>query len=125
MRTKKILDHRRIRQTHNGFGFIPHRFLREGFLSSLDKAEAYLYLFYLLVADRYGVSFYSDRRICDLLGFSGQQLRGVRGGLVHKDLICCEDPICQVLELPMQPAQLLGETPLTRSFADLKHRIRS
>ncbi len=123
MSTGKILDRTRIRQTHNGFGFIPHRFLRDGFLSSLDNDEAYLYLFYVLAADRYGVSYYSDRRMCDLLDFSGQRLRHVRDKLVHMDLICCEDPVCQVLELPIRPVQLPGETPRISSFADLKHRI--
>jgi len=118
----KILDPARIRQTHNGFGFIPHRFLRDGFLSSLDRTEAQLYLFYVLAANRHGSSFYSDRRICDILNLSCEQLRTGRDGLIHKDLICCEERLCQVLELPPQPVSSSEQTAVS-SFAGLKHRI--
>ncbi len=116
---KKILDHTRIRQTHNGFGFIPHRFLRDGFLSSLDRIETQLYLFYVLAADRYGLSFYSDRKMADLLNLSTSQLRIARDGLLDKDLICCEESICQVLELPLN-----AKAPVVpkASFSELKHR---
>ncbi len=117
---KKILDSTRIRQTHNGFGFIPHRFLRDGFLSSLDSIEAYLYLFYVLAADRYGISFYSDRRMSDLLNLSPSQLKNARDALLDKDLICCEESICQVLELPLHPVE---QVALKDSFTDLKQRI--
>lgn len=123
MRMEKILDSTRIRQTHNSFGFIPHRFLRDGFLSSLTGTEAYCYLFYVLAADRYGISYYSDRRLCDLLGFSGAELRHARDGLIHRDLICFEIPVCQVLELPTHPVALPDQTSDIRSFSDLKKRL--
>ncbi len=123
MSMEKILERTRIRQTHNSFGFIPHRFLRDGFLSSLNSTEAYCYLFYVLAADRYGVSYYSDRRVCDLLGFSGAEYRDIRDSLIHKDLICFESPVCQVLELPSQPVVLSDQTSCIRLFGDLKKRI--
>lgn len=119
----KILDPTRIRQTHNGFGFIPHRFLKDGFLSSLDRIEAQLYLFYVLAANRYGISFYSDRKMCDLLNLSGKQLRIARDGLIHKDLICCEEQLCQVLELPHQAVSWSEQKVSTGSFDGLKQRI--
>ncbi len=119
----KILDPTRIRQTHNGFGFIPHRFVKDGFLSSLDRIEVQLYLFYVLAANRYGISFYSDRRMCDLLNVSCKQLGVVRDGLIHKDLICCEEQLCQVLELPLQPVSLCEQAGTKSSFAELKQRI--
>jgi hypothetical protein len=117
---KKILDPTRIRQTHNGFGFIPHRFLRDGFLSSLDRIETQLYLFYVLAADRYGLSFYSEHRMGELLNLSQGQLRNARNGLLDKELICCEESICQVLELPPHP---LSPAVPEASFDELKHRI--
>lgn len=119
----KILDPTRIRQTHNGFGFIPHRFLKDGFISSLDRIEAQLYLFYVLAANRYGVSYYSDRRICDLLNLSGKQLRITRDSLIDKDLICCEERLCQVLELPLRPVSLNEQKGATGSFAELNHLL--
>ncbi len=124
MSTGKILDPTRIRQTHNGFGFIPHRFLRDGFLSSLKDSETRLYLFYVLAADRHGISYYSDRRISDIIGYTASQLEHVKDDLIHKNLICYKAPVCQVLELPCQPTVLSGEAPSPRSFSDLKNRIR-
>jgi hypothetical protein len=114
----KIVDPTRIRQTHNGFGFIPHRFLKDGFLSSLDPTEAHLYLFYSLAANRYGISFYSDRRMCDLLNLSCKHLRIARDGLIHKDLICCEEQLCQLLELPLQPVSLSEQADTVGPFEE-------
>ncbi len=124
MTFKKILDHHRIRGNHGGFGFVPHRFLRDGFLSSLERDEAVLYLFYILAADRYGVSFYGDRRICEVLGFSTSELWDVREGLAGKDLICREGPLCQVLELPDKPVVHDLSRLEVKSFSDLKRRLR-
>ncbi|MCP4755451.1 MAG: hypothetical protein GY866_31695 [Proteobacteria bacterium] len=121
---KKILDSRRIRRNHNGFGFVPHRFLRDGFLSSLERDEAVLYLFYILAADRYGVSFYGDRRICGVLGFSSAELRGIREGLVRKDLIRLDDRVCQVLELPEKPVVEDSRRPAANSYSELERRLR-
>lgn len=63
----KSLDTNRIRHIDGGFSFIPHRFLTDGFLASLDQTELLLYLFLSLVSDRYGLSFYSYDAICSLL----------------------------------------------------------
>ena len=56
---KKLLNPERIRRIDGGFSFIPHRFLSDGFLASLDQKELLLYLFLILVSDRHGLSFYS------------------------------------------------------------------
>ena len=56
---KKILDPDRVRRINGGFSFIPHRFLTDGFLASLDQSEILLYLFLILASDRNGLSFYS------------------------------------------------------------------
>jgi hypothetical protein len=39
MLKKKFLNPERIRHIEGGFSFIPHRFLLEGFLSSLKQEE--------------------------------------------------------------------------------------
>ena len=49
---KKVLNPNRIRCIERGFSFIPHRFLTEGFLFSLDQRELLLYFFLVLVSDR-------------------------------------------------------------------------
>ena len=39
-----------------GFCFVPHRFLRDGFFASLSPEELLLYFLLVLAGDRYGVS---------------------------------------------------------------------
>jgi len=69
---KKILNLVRVRQINGGFSFIPHRFLADGFLASLDQKELLLYLFLILASDRFGLSFYSYDAICTLLDIPEQ-----------------------------------------------------
>ena len=59
MLTKRILKEERVRKIEGGFTFIPHRFLADGFLTSLTQQEILLYLFLVLADDRYGLSYYS------------------------------------------------------------------
>lgn len=100
---KKILDASRIRRIDGGFSYIPHRFLIDGFLASLQQHQLLLYLFLVLAADRYGLSYYSDDRICSLLQLSLEQYISARDGLIKKDLIAFDGTFFQVLELPRKP----------------------
>ena len=99
---KKILDASRIRRIDGGFSFIPHRFLTDGFLASLQQHELLLYLFLVLAADRYGLSYYSYDRICTLLQLSMDQYITARDGLIKKDMIAFNGTLFQVLELPQK-----------------------
>ena len=90
----------RIRQIEGGFGFIPHRFLTDGFLSKLSQHELLLYLFLILAADRYGLSFYGCDSICAHLDLNTGQYLRARDGLVEKDLIAFDGTLFQVLSLP-------------------------
>ena len=102
---KKILDPDRVRRIDGGFGFIPHRFLTDGFLASLEQIEILLYLFLCLVSDRHGISFYSYDAICSLLHLPLEELHNATDGLIEKDLIAFDGTIFQVLDLPPKPAQ--------------------
>ena len=97
---KKILVPERIRQIKGSFGFIPHRFLADGFFAALTQHELLLYLFLIVAADRYGLSFYSYDSICSLLGLTVDQYMKARDGLIRKDLIAFDGRIFQVLSLP-------------------------
>lgn len=97
---KKILVPDRIRQIDGSFGFIPHRFLTGGFLNALSQHESLLYLFLVLAADRYGLSFYRGDSICSLLGLDVDQYLKARDSLIAKDLIAFDGTIFQVLSLP-------------------------
>ena len=100
---KKILDASRIRRIDGGFSFIPHRFLTDGFLASLQQPELLLYVFLVLAADRYGLSYYSYERICSLLQLSTEQYITARDSLIKKDLIAFDGTLFQVLQLPKKP----------------------
>jgi len=99
---KKILNTQRIRRIKGGFSFIPHRFLTDGFLASLNPQELLLYLFLVLVSDRYGLSFYSYDAMCSLLQMTLDQYIEARNSLAEKDLIAFDGTIFQVLELPAE-----------------------
>ena len=103
---KKILNPDRIRQINGGFSFIPHRFLGDGFLSSLQQKELLLYLFLVIASDRHGLSFYSYDAICTLLQMRLDQYIAARNGLIDKDLIAFDGTVFQVLDLPVRPVLL-------------------
>ncbi|MBC2712759.1 MAG: hypothetical protein HGJ94_17750 [Desulfosarcina sp.] len=103
---KKILNPDRIRRINGGFSFIPHRFLGDGFLSSLQQKELLLYLFLVIASDRHGLSFYSYDAICTLLQMNIDQYITARNGLIDKDLIAFDGTVFQVLDLPVRPVLL-------------------
>ncbi|BBO80936.1 hypothetical protein DSCO28_17140 [Desulfosarcina ovata subsp. sediminis] len=103
MITKRVLNPGRIRKIGKGFSFIPHRFLTGGFLAALNQTEILLYLFLVVAADRYGLSFYSYDAICNLLKLTLDQYVQSKDGLIKKDLIAFDGTIFQVLELPNSP----------------------
>jgi hypothetical protein len=102
---KRILNSQRVRRIDGGFSFIPHRFLTDGFLASLNQKEILLYLFLVLVSDRHGLSFYSYDAICSLLQLNLDDYIEARNGLINKELIAFDGTIFQVLALPPQPIQ--------------------
>ena len=101
---KKIISPQRVRRIDGGFSFIPHRFLTAGFLKSISQHELLLYVFLILAADRYGLSFYSYDRICSFLHMTLEQYSAARDGLIEKDLIAFDGTLFQVLSLPASPA---------------------
>ena len=109
---KKILNTLRVRQINGGFSFIPHRFITDGFLASLDQKELLLYLFLILVSDRFGISFYSYDSICSLLQMRIDQYIKARDSLIEKDLIAFDGTLFQVLSLPKKrPDRQKGQGP--------------
>ena len=100
---KRILEPDRVQRIQGGFSFIPHRFLTDGFLASLDQAEILLYLFLVLASDRNGLSFYSYDAICTLLQITADDYVEARDALIRKDLIAFDGTLFQVLDLPDKP----------------------
>jgi hypothetical protein len=100
---KKIINPDRIRRINGGFSFIPHRFVCDGFLASLQQKELLVYLFLVTVSDRHGLSFYSYDAICTLLQLDLDQYINARNALIDKDLIAFDGTVFQVLDLPAKP----------------------
>ena len=112
---KSPLCPERIRKITGSFAFIEHRFIRDGFWSSLSQHELLLYVFLVLVADRNGLSYYSFDKLCSLLQLSLDDYRLARNALIKKDLIVFDGHLFQVLSLPLtpvrQPARPLHSAP--------------
>ena len=94
-----------------GFAFVPHRFLREGFFTSVSSDELRLYFLLLLAADRFGVSYYHYDTICTLLRVSLEPYLKARDGLIDKDLIAFDGTRFQVLSLPGRPVRPVPPGP--------------
>jgi hypothetical protein len=109
----------RVRQIGGqGFCFIPHRFLREGFFAALSGEELLLYLLLVLAGDRHGVSFYRQDSLCSLLEMPLHTYLEARHRLLEQDLLAFDGRRFQVLSLPDRPVGR-APRPLT-SVADFE-----
>jgi len=97
---KRVLDGRHVRQIREGFSWIDRRFVREEWIDRLSLEENALYFFLVAVADKDGLSFYSDGRIATTLKVGHERLVTARARLLELGLIAWEAPLYQVLELP-------------------------
>jgi len=98
--TKRVLDARHVRRIADGFSWIDRRFVRDGWIDRLALEESALYLFLVAVADKDGLSFYSDARVAALLRLDRRQVASARARLLELGLVAWEAPLYQVLEIP-------------------------
>ena len=116
---KRLLVPQRLRRLPaTGWSWLDRRFLREHG-DYLSREAVLLYLFLAAVADRHGLSFYSDHTLASRLRLSRPVLEQAREELLDRDLIAHQLPLIQVLSLPApgvsrrpEPGQgliLLGE----------------
>jgi len=97
---KHVLVAGRLRRPPpTGWSWIDRRFLREHG-DSLSREAVLLYLFLTAVADRHGLSFYSDHTLTSRLQLSQPVLEQARQELLERDLIAHQLPLVQVLSLP-------------------------
>jgi hypothetical protein len=100
MISKHLLVVQRLRRPPaTGWSWIDRRFLREHG-DHLSRQAVLLYLFLTAVADRHGLSFYSDHTLTSRLQLSQPILEGARQELLDRDLIAHQLPLVQVLSLP-------------------------
>jgi hypothetical protein len=99
---KRILVAQRLRRPPaTGWSWVDRRFLREHG-DYLSREALLLYLFLSAVADRHGLSFYSDHTLSSRLRLTLPALAQAREELLQRDLIAHELPLVQVLSLPQR-----------------------
>ena len=96
----------RVRRVTGSFGWVDHRFVRDGFLEALHPTESLLYYFLATVADARGMSYYGEKTVRFLLRIPFEHtLRSAIAELEAKDLIAYRNGLYQVLSLPDRPEQ--------------------
>jgi hypothetical protein len=90
MRQRRIPQPQRVRKIEGSFAWIDHRLLRHGHLAVMTPRDHGLYLFLCLAADRDGVSFYRQEKICDTLGMAWDEFHVARDRLIELKLIAFE-----------------------------------
>ena len=96
----RLLQPDRVRTLERPFGWIPFRFL--SWLPRLGRRAKLLYFFLCLVADRRGLSYYGDARLCWLLDLSAAELESARKELCGCDLLAFDGRVYQLLCLPRE-----------------------
>jgi hypothetical protein len=97
---KRVLVPTRLRRPPaTGWSWVDRRFLREHG-DYLSREAMLLYLFLAAVADRHGLSFYSDQALSCRLRLTPPVLEQARQELLQRDLLALQLPLVQVLTLP-------------------------
>lgn len=99
MNKNRILCAERIRRVPKRFSWVDHRLLKEGYVKRCGVVELTLYLILVIVGDRNGVSFYSDRSLCALVKILPGELSSARNRLQKLGLIAWATPFYQILSL--------------------------
>jgi hypothetical protein len=100
MAEKRILVAQRLRRPPaTGWSWVDRRFLREHG-DYLSREAVLLYFFLAAVANRHGLSFYSDATLTCRLRLTQPVLEQARQELLDRDLIAHQLPLVQVLSLP-------------------------
>ena len=114
---KKILVPDRVRRLPSGdWSWIHRRFLRE-YSSKLSGDAVFLYLFLCAVADKHGLSYYSDNALALRLRTTERVIAEARVNLLEFDLIAYRAPLTQVLSLPAPATERSSRVQL-RSLID-------
>lgn len=98
----------RVRSIRAGtFGWIDHRFARDGHIQKLCLEDIAVYVFLVLAADRFGVSHWRPDVVGKHLGLDAPDVRRAAARLMELDLVAFKsyrshssDGFFQVLSLP-------------------------
>lgn len=118
---KRVLNRERLRRIPRSFSWVDRRFLRDEWISRLARDEILLYFFLACVADKGGLSFYSDDRMSVILKIGSSGIEQARNRLVEVGLVAYERPLYQVLSLEAGGSTRSGGC---FSFADVLAQLK-
>ena len=97
---KHPVDPARIRKRPRQFACLDRALVYQKHICRMSLPQLALYVFLECVSDPQGLSYYSDKRICQYLHLHPDQLHQARAGLINKQIILYACPMYQVLDLP-------------------------
>jgi len=110
-RPKRPLSLSKLRKVPSQFSWVDQRLVRERSLDQLRHEACALSLFLVTVADAQGLSFYSERSLCQRLSMSPAVLRQARQALIAGALVAYQSPLYQVLALDRDTLRPAAERP--------------
>ncbi len=105
----------KLRQVPQQFSWVDQRLVRERYIDQLSHEACALSLFLLTVADAQGLSFYSERSLCQRLSMTPVGLRQARQALIEFALVAYQRPLYQVLALDRDALRPAAERPTLSS----------
>ena len=97
---KVLVRPERCRQLPTQFSWLDQRLARQRWFERASAESWLLYTFLVTVADAQGLSFYSDRTLCQRLRLGAASLTAAREQLQRLELIAYRAPLSQVLAVP-------------------------
>jgi hypothetical protein len=120
---KRPISVAKLRKVPSQFSWVDQCLVRERYIDQLSHEACALYLFLVTVADAQGLSFYSERSLCQRLSMTPAVLRQARQALIEFALVAYQSPLYQVLALDgdaRQPAAALSPLSGNDEPVDIK-----
>jgi len=105
-----------LRQTPPQFSWIDHRLVRDGHFERCSCDALALYLFLLTVADRKGLSYYSQPSLMKQLKLGTLRFTQARAELIQEELIAYQHPLYQVLSLQPKAVEPVSPSATKQSI---------
>jgi hypothetical protein len=108
---KHPISLRKLRRVPQQFSWVDQRLVRERSIDQLSPEACALSLFLVTVADAQGLSYYSERSLCQRLSMPPAVLRQARQALIACALVAYQHPLSQVLALDRDALRPAAERP--------------
>jgi len=96
---KSPVDPARVRTRPRQFACLDRALVYQNYICRMSLEQLALYVFLECVSNPQGLSYYSDKRICQYLHLNPDQLHQARDGLLNKQIILYARPMYQILDL--------------------------